>query len=177
MLANAGLSLFFIFNNFLYILEFIYYYYLSKNDIGIFPQIPEFSNKSEGTSYGPFIALYYTCISPFKNKICKIYLKVNFREDDKIGMKQQGKYVALIRVEFICFREIMCYLYSKLSKPNVTQLNSKQVKSNFIGLDSVVTWNNNTPPPQPHLHHKLLSNFQTSQRAEIWHRYSLGQPD
>ena len=36
----------------------------------------------------------------------------------------------------------------KLSKPNVTQLNStqlKQLKSNFVGLDSVVTWN----PPHP----------------------------
>ena len=31
--------------------------------------------------------------------------------------------------------------YLMLSKPNVTQLNSKQLKSNFIGLDIVVTSN------------------------------------
>ena len=28
-----------------------------------------------------------------------------------------------------------------LSKPNATQLNSKQLKNNFVGLDIVVTWN------------------------------------
>ena len=35
-----------------------------------------------------------------------------------------------------------------LSKPNVTQLNStqlKKLKSNFVGLDIVLTWN----PPHP----------------------------
>ena len=40
-----------------------------------------------------------------------------------------------------------------LSKPNVTQLNStqlKQLKSNFVGLDIVLTWN---PPTPPHPHH------------------------
>ena len=35
-------------------------------------------------------------------------------------------------------------LAKKLSNPNVTQLNSKQLKNNFVGLDTVATWN---PPP------------------------------
>ena len=38
----------------------------------------------------------------------------------------------------------------KFPKPNVTQLNStqlKQLKSNFVGLDIVLTWNPPTPPP------------------------------
>ena len=41
-------------------------------------------------------------------------------------------------------------IFAKLSKPNVTQLSStqlKQLKSNFVGLDIVLTWN---PPPPPH---------------------------
>ena len=40
-----------------------------------------------------------------------------------------------------------------LSKPNVTQLNStqlKQLKSNFVGLDIVLTWN-----PRHHHGHSL----------------------
>ena len=44
-----------------------------------------------------------------------------------------------------------------LSKPNVTQLNStqlKQLKSNFVGLDTVATWN---PPPPPHTNLSVTS--------------------
>ena len=45
----------------------------------------------------------------------------------------------------------------KLSKPNVTQLNSKQLESNFVGLDIVLTWN---PPHPTHPHHpKLFMHF------------------
>ena len=39
-----------------------------------------------------------------------------------------------------------------LSKPNVTQLKStqlKQLKSNFVGLDIVLTWNPPHPPTPP----------------------------
>ena len=41
----------------------------------------------------------------------------------------------------------------QLSKPNVTQLNSKQLKSNFVGLDIVPTC---SPPPP---HNKLFRHF------------------
>ena len=48
-----------------------------------------------------------------------------------------------------------------LSKPNVTQLNStqlKQLKSNFVGLDIVLTWN---PPHHP----PPTINFSVTSRA------------
>ena len=40
---------------------------------------------------------------------------------------------------------------------NSTQLNSKQLKSNFVGLDIVATWN---PPP----HHYPHTNFSVTSR-------------
>ena len=45
-----------------------------------------------------------------------------------------------------------------------------------VGLTTKMTLP--TPPPTtPHPPHKLFRHFQTSQRAEIWHRHSLDQSD
>ena len=61
-----------------------------------------------------------------------------------------------------------------------TQRNSTQLKTTLkqlaLELDIVVTCSTTHPTP-PHHHHKLFSHFQTSQRAEIWHRHSLDQSD
>ena len=47
-----------------------------------------------------------------------------------------------------------------LSKPNVTQLNSTQsnYKSNFVGLDTVATWN---PPYHPQTFQSLLDQLES----------------
>ena len=56
--------------------------------------------------------------------------------------------------------------YSLLSKPNVTQLNStqlKQLKSNFVGLDIVLTWNprHATHPTPPQTFQALLDQLES----------------
>ena len=53
------------------------------------------------------------------------------------------------------------YYYMKiLSKPNVTQLNSTQsnCKSNFVGLDIVLTWN---PPHHAQTFQSLLDQLES----------------
>ena len=58
-------------------------------------------------------------------------------------------------------------LSQKLSKPNVTQLNSTQsnCKSNFVGLDIVLTWNP-PPPPQQHTFQSFLDQLKSWNLAQ-----------
>ena len=71
--------------------------------------------------------------------------------------------LVVVIIVFFLLLSLFFFLLLILSKPNITQLNSKQLKSNFVGFDIVLTWNphHTTHPTPPQTFQALLDQLES----------------